>query len=134
MKLLLDTHAVGSHPLAAPSTLEGVTDSVRLEVSGPNAIAVRHLRRIEADQAPPVPRLACHVQERPGSAADVEHRLGGHDHRQVEAEVVALLRRAEPVVQRRLLGIGEPFLEGARPLHAGSSGTGAPAPVVGMAR
>ena len=63
--------------------------------------------RVEPHQPPGVPRLACHVQEGAGAASDVEHRLGCQDHWQIEPEVVALLRRAELVIERRLFSVGE---------------------------
>jgi hypothetical protein len=43
--------------------------------------------RVDADQASAVPVRAGSREERPGPAADVEHRRGGHDERQVEVVV-----------------------------------------------
>lgn len=67
---------------------------------------VEHPRRgIKPDQPPGVTRVAGHVQEGARPAADVEHGLRGHDHRQVEAKVVSTVRRVEPIAQAGEVGI-----------------------------
>ena len=47
------------------------------------------------------------VQQRTGAAADVEHGRCRQQQREVEVEVVALVPRAEHVVQLGEAGIGE---------------------------
>jgi hypothetical protein len=65
---------------------------------------------VEPAQSPVVTGLPGSAQQLTRPAPDIQHRLGCHHHRQIEAEVAALLPRAEHVVQ-----LGETWL-GERPI------------------
>jgi hypothetical protein len=108
----------GAHLVVVDEDLEGVTGhdgQVELAVERHRRRRARHpldvgaapshaeTRRVRIQPAQPsgMPGLPGPVQERPGPAADVEHRIGVHHQREVE--VIARPPRVEHAIERRRL-------------------------------